>query len=113
MEPVLEGGHHSVVAAAAAHGPEQIAVFMRIGGNAFAASCDNVHGYQVVDTEAVLAPHVPDPAAQRQTSDAGLCDIAAGSCQVEHLAFSIDLAPGGAALGVDRLGRTVDPHSAH
>src|SRR5581483_10762541 len=66
-----ERGHHAEVAAAAAHGPEEVPVLARARRDEAAVGQDQVNLEQVVDREPVPARQVSDAAAQREPADAG------------------------------------------
>ena len=66
-----ERGHDPEVAAAAAHGPEEVGVLLRVGGDDAAVGQHHLDAEQVVDGQAVGAREVADAAAQGQPADAG------------------------------------------
>jgi hypothetical protein len=67
----LERRHHAEVAAAAADGPEQVAVLVRVGGELVACGRDHRGRDEVVDREPVLAAEPAEAAAEREAGDAG------------------------------------------
>jgi hypothetical protein len=56
METVLEGSHHPEVTSATSYAPDQISVLGLAGGKEPAVCGHEIHGYQVVRGQTVLAP---------------------------------------------------------
>ena len=76
VEAVFEGGDHAEVAAAAAKGPEQIAIVLRTRRQKLPLGGHDVERQDVVAREAVL-PHQPaDATAQGEPGNAGCRDDA-------------------------------------
>src|SRR5262249_1198821 len=98
MQPEQERGHHAEVAPPAAHGPEEVAVVLGVGGDEATVRQHHIHAEQVVDSQAVGACEIADAAAQGEAADAGGGDEAAGGGQAEGMGGVIDVAPDAAAL---------------
>ncbi len=109
----LERGDDAEVAAGAADGPEQVLVLGRARLPELPVGGDDVDREQVVDREPVLAAEMPDPAVQRQPSDAGRRDDAARYGEPEQLRLAVEVAPSGAALDADGPGLRVDVDAPH
>ena len=111
--PVLEGGGHAEVAAAAAQGPEQVRVVFGAGHDDLAVGGDDLDRQQVVDGEAVLAHQPAFSAAQGQARDTGAGDHPAGGGQPMAGRRPVELFPGDPALRPYRPARRVDPDPFH
>ena len=113
MQFELEAGHHAEVVAGAAHRPEEIGVLGLAGGAHLPVGGHDLDRFHVVDRRAVLAPQPAEAALQGQAADAGRGDDATGRGQSEHLGFSVEIAPGGAALDMGRAVGGLDQHRSH
>jgi len=113
MQAILEVGDDTEIAAAAAHGPEEIGVFVRAGRLHVTRRGDDFDRHQVVHGEAPFAAQIAHAAAQRQPADAGVGDVASGRDEVEDLGLPVDVGKPRTALDVDCHGVAVDPDGAH
>src|SRR4030095_17132662 len=69
MQPQLEPGRDTEVAAAAADPPEEVWVRLGVHAEELAVRGHHVSGEQVVDRKAVLADEVADSSAEREPAD--------------------------------------------
>src|SRR6202043_458635 len=113
MQPELELGDDSEVAATAAQAPEQVG--MRIGGRAHdvAVRGDDGAGHDVVAGETILAREPAHTAAQRQPADAGMRDIASRRGKAEGLRGAVQRAEYRAALDPGAPRDRIDGNAAH
>ena len=111
--PEQEGGDDAEVAAAAAHGPEEIGVLVLAGGHEPPVGQNHLDGQQVINRQAIGARQIAQPAAQRQAADAGGGDDAAGHGQAIGVCCLIDLAPGAAAPYAHGARRGIDVDGLH
>lgn len=109
----LERGHHPEVAAAAAHGPEEVGVLVRAGGPQPAIGGDDVDRDEVVAAEAMLSAQMAVAAAQREARDPGGRDVAVRRGEAEDLRLAIDIAPGRATSDAHRARARIDANAAH
>jgi len=110
---VEEGCDDAEVATTAAHGPEEVGVFLCVRGDESAVCEDHVDCEEVVDREPALARQVADAAAERESTDAGGRDDAGRHREAERVARVIDVAPLCAAAGEDRPLAWIDPDPSH
>ena len=103
----------SEVAAAAAHGPVEVLIFLGAGGDEAAVGEHHVHGQKIIDGQAVGAAQVADSAAQRQARDAGGGNRAGRRGHAEGVRGVIHIAARASALGPRRARRRFDPHASH
>ena len=103
-----ELGHDPEVAAAAAHGPEELGVLVGAGRHALAVGQHDLGREQVVDRQAVRPREVTDAAAERQPADAGRRDDPARHGEPMRMRGGIDLAPGGSAADANRARAGID-----
>lgn len=113
MQLVLERRHHSEVAPAAAQRPEQILVFLFAGDKESAVSRHDIGREQVVACQTECPGEKPDPAAERQSGDAGGRDNPARRRQPKRVRRVIESAPGAAAFGADRSRLRIDTNTVH
>ena len=112
-ELVFEGGSDAEVAATAAQTPEEVRLRLGVDVHLFAIGRDQIDRKQVVDRQAVLAHQVPEPAAKRQSGDAGVADDSARRGQGVLLGGAIELAPEHAARGTHRTRVRVELDGLH
>ena len=112
VQPVGQLGGDAEVAAAAAQPPEQVGVLLLAGAHDRPVGRDDLCGQQVVAGQAVAPREVADPAAERQTSDAGGRDDAARRRQPVDGGRVVEATPRGAAAGAGGAGDRVDDHVA-
>ncbi len=112
-KPVLELRHHTEVSAAAAHGPVEVGVLVRVGVQKLAVGGDDVDREQVVAGVAEFASETAHATAERETGDAGVRGGAEGGRELECLALAIELAEPHARLRLRREARWVDANALH
>jgi hypothetical protein len=122
MQPELEGGRDTEVAAASVHGPEQLRVDVLARGDFPSVGGDEVDGEQVVAREAEAPLEPAGAASERESGDARGRDPSTGGREAVLLGGSVELPPGDAradacappvGVDVDLLHRTqVDHESA-
>ena len=113
MQGELERRRDAEVAAAAAHGPEEILILERARAGDLAVGQHEIDGLQVVERHAVLGQQPAEAAAEREAADAGRADDPAGRREAVHLRLAIEDLPERAALGLRRARRGIDVHAAH
>ena len=107
-EPELEAGHDTEVAAAATHGPEEVAVLRLARRDDTAVGGHDLDRHERVDGQAVLAHEPADAATEGQPGDADAAGVAewgretVGAGRGRVLAGGqARLRPGETSLGVD------------
>src|SRR5215211_7208595 len=83
------------------------------GHQKVAVGSNHVAGQEIVDTEPESPHQVADPAAQSQSTDAGVSDDATGYGESERLALVIKVAPQGTALSSHRSGQRIHSNAGH
>ncbi len=109
----LEGRHDPEVAATTADGPKEIGMLGFADGHERAIGQHEIGGEQIVDRQAAIAAEIAESAAQREPTDAGGRDDAAGYRQPERLGGMIDIAPERAAFHQHPPGVGIDMHRVH
>src|SRR5215212_200764 len=103
VQPVLECGHNAEVSATSSYPPEEVCILRRARGKQTSVGTHHLCGEEVVAGEAVLASQQPYPATQGESRNPGLRNFSAGCRQAEHLSFSVEVGPGSASFGADRV----------
>src|SRR5436190_8637512 len=109
----MERGDDAEVAAAAAQAPEQIGVLGFGRDDLAAVGGDDLGLHEVVAGEAELALEPTAAAAEREATDAGGRDPAAGDCQAVFLRGGVDLSPPRPALDAGDALVRVDVDAVH
>ena len=109
----LERRDDAEVAAAAANRPEEIRLRRSSSQAHGPVRAHDARREQAVDREAVLAPHPPFAAAEREPRDAGFRHDPAGHHQASALRFAIHIAPEGSALHARHAGVRIHVNAAH
>src|SRR5207248_1245049 len=113
MSPVLEGGDHAEVAAAAADCPEQVGALVLARGRHLCRRQHDLRGEQVVDCQAVLSHQPSDAAPEREAGDTGRRYHATGRGEAEHGGGAVVLPPRDAALCSHGTVERVDMDALH
>ena len=108
MRAERELGHDAEVAAAAAHGPEELGVLVGARRDALAVGEHDLGREQVVDRQAVPAREVTDAAAERQPADAGRRDDPARNREPVRMRRRVHLAPGRSSADANRARAGID-----
>ena len=101
------------VAAAAAHAPEQIRVFLLARLEQSSVRGDDIHGDHIVAGQAVLADQPAHAAAEGQSGDACGGDHAHRGRQAEGLRFAVEFADGEAGFGSHSARGRIDTNTLH
>ncbi len=113
MEAELDRGSDPEVAAAAPQGPEQVRIGVGRDVEDATFRRDELDGEHVVGREAVLRHQPPEPAAERQSGDAGVGDRAARGREAVQCRLTVQLGPEAPALGAQRHRIAVDVDPSH
>ncbi len=98
VQPELERGHHTEVAAASADRPEQLRVLVGVGVQQAAVGDDHVRREQVVHGQTAEPGEPAHPAAQGEPADAGVTDQPHGDGEPVRLGRGVDVGHQGPAL---------------
>src|SRR6266536_1496940 len=98
MQPVLEPGRNAEIAAPSTQHPEQVWIALGCHGEHVAPCRHQLDRQQVVHGEAVHTIQPAEPAAERESSDAGGGDDPAGCGKTTKSSLPVQLAPCDAAL---------------
>ena len=113
MQPVLQRGGDSVVAASTTKGPEQVGILVGTCGEGPAVGGYHVGGNQVVTAEAVTAGQPSNSATEGEAGDAGVEVGSTGRGESEGLGLVVERSPLCPALSPDRFCRRVDADAGH
>ena len=113
VQPVLEFGHYTEVAAAAAQCPKQIRMLSRRCQHGAAIGKHDLGRLEAVDHEAVPVAEPAHPAAEGEAAYAGVADHTAGHGQAVGLGGRVHLGPGRPASGPGTPAVRVDDDPAH
>ncbi len=105
-----EGGDHAEVSSTPSQAPVEIFVARGARGHEAAVGKHHVSGDQVVDRQAALAGEMPEPAAQREPSNAGGRDDPRGYGKPERVGGVVDIPPGAASPDADELCVRINVH---
>ena len=100
--------HHAEVSAAAANGPEQIAILVGAGHDKGSVGQDDVGRQQIIDGQAVLPRQVSHAAAEGQAADAGGRDDSGRHGEPEGMRGMVNVAPGATAAYAHGPCRRID-----
>ncbi len=113
VQSVLERDRDAEVAGAAAESPEELGVLVLGRGDEPPVGRDQVDREEAVDRQAVPAREPADAAAEGETRDTGVGDLAARDGEPVRLRLPIEIAPEGACLHARHLRPGIDPDALH
>src|SRR5215813_3892298 len=113
IELVLEGRNDAKVPAAAAHAPEEVGMLGGAGSPELAVGRDDIDGYEVIGSQAVLASQPADSGTQGESRNAGIGAGAPGGGQTERLGLVVEVDPLGPPFSPDGAPAGVNTYTAH